>query len=41
MEALVGWTLTPYTCKEETVLVLQDRVVEAQRMAAGYVPKAP
>lgn len=34
MEALIGQKLPPYTCDEETVLVLQERVGEAQRMAA-------
>lgn len=34
MEALIGQKLPPYTCEEETVLVLQERVGEAQRMAA-------
>lgn len=34
MEALIGQKLPAYTCDEETVLVLQERVGEAQRMAA-------
>ncbi|CAN0334036.1 unnamed protein product [Discosporangium mesarthrocarpum] len=34
MEALIGQKLPAYPCEEETVLVLLERVSEAQRMAA-------
>lgn len=40
MEALIGQKLPPYTCDEETVLVLQERVGEAQRMAAREMREA-
>lgn len=33
MEALIGQKLPAYPCDEETVLVLQERVNEAQRLA--------
>ncbi|CAM9392112.1 unnamed protein product, partial [Ectocarpus sp. 6 AP-2014] len=40
MEALIGQKLPPYVCDEETVLVLQERVGEAQRMAAREMREA-
>ena len=40
MEALIGQKLPAYTCDEETVLVLQERVGEAQRMAAREMREA-
>lgn len=40
MEALIGQKLPAYSCDEETVLVLQERVGEAQRMAAREMREA-
>jgi ATP-dependent RNA helicase DDX47/RRP3 len=40
MEALIGRKLAAYPCEEEAVLVLLERVSEAQRMAARELREA-